>query len=65
MNLADRVHAFLKPSTPSLTNYRLIVDSALFLIDPVFKPLPCKHTFYCSVKNTYKQGVEIWKSKLD
>ena len=65
MNLADRVHSYLKPNLQSLTNFKTIIDAALFLGNPVYRPLPCSMSFFCSVERTYREGVKIWKSKLD
>lgn len=65
MNLADHVHSTLKAKAKSLVKFNAIIDSALFLGNPMYKPLPCKDSFYCGVEKTYREGVKIWKNKFD
>lgn len=65
MNLADRVDSLLRPKLRNLAKFKVLVDSSLFLGNPVFKPLPCRDTFYCGVERTFKEGFQIWKSVLN
>ena len=50
---------------PKLQTYKAILDSSFFLKGDGLRKLDCKKTFLCNVEETFRQGIKIWKNKLN